>query len=78
MMMRIYLYNTWWCCECSPQVWKQVSAFKETHKSTGVGDRAEAVLRAKWRVQALLFEKRVHAETKKAAGISKINNVRRS
>ena len=55
-----------------------MNAPKETHKSTGVGDHAEAVQRAKWRVQALLFEKRVLAETKKAAGISKINNVRKA
>ena len=55
-----------------------MSAFNETHKSTGVTDHAEAVQRAKWGVQALLFEKRVLAETKKAAGISKINNVRKA
>ena len=52
--------------------------FRKLHKSEVIHDWAASVERAGWRVGAVIFEKKLVAEIKKASGISKISAVRRA
>lgn len=58
------------------QVWTQVSTFRKLHKSEAIQDYEKLAQRAKWRVAAVLYEKKMVAEIKKTQGISKISACR--